>query len=57
MLDEGVVETVEQVDLAMILGAGFPRHRGGITPYLDASGASDRAGGGRFHGERFRQHT
>lgn len=57
MLDEGVVETVEQVDLAMILGAGFPRHRGGITPYLDASGASDRAGGGRFHGERFGQHA
>ncbi len=53
MLDEGVVEHPEQVDLAMILGAGFPRHRGGITPYLDAVGASQRTVGRTFHGERF----
>ncbi|MEE1650536.1 3-hydroxyacyl-CoA dehydrogenase NAD-binding domain-containing protein [Brachybacterium sp. J144] len=53
MLEEGVAERPEQIDLALILGAGFPRHRGGITPYLDASGASRRAAGGSFHGERF----
>ncbi|WP_114856138.1 3-hydroxyacyl-CoA dehydrogenase NAD-binding domain-containing protein [Brachybacterium sp. YJGR34] len=53
MLETGVVERPEQVDLALILGAGFPRHRGGITPYLDASGAAQRAGGRSFHGERF----
>ncbi|MBB5833171.1 3-hydroxyacyl-CoA dehydrogenase NAD-binding domain-containing protein [Brachybacterium aquaticum] len=53
MLEAGVVEQPEQVDLAMILGAGFPRHRGGITPYLDASGASERTTGAAFHGERF----
>lgn len=53
MLDEGVVERVQDVDLALILGAGFPRHRGGITPYLDASGASERAAGRTFHGDRF----
>ena len=53
MLEAGVVEQPEQVDLALILGAGFPRHRGGITPYLDASGASERTTGSAFHGERF----
>jgi 3-hydroxyacyl-CoA dehydrogenase/enoyl-CoA hydratase/carnithine racemase len=53
MLEAGVVERPEQVDLALILGAGFPRHRGGITPYLDASGASERTTASAFHGERF----
>ena len=53
MLEEGVVEQPEQVDLALILGAGFPRHRGGVTPYLDASGASQRVLGRTFHGELF----
>ncbi|GAA1489728.1 3-hydroxyacyl-CoA dehydrogenase NAD-binding domain-containing protein [Brachybacterium sacelli] len=53
MLDDGVVERPEQIDLALILGAGFPRHRGGITPYLDASGAAEKAAGRTFHGELF----
>lgn len=53
MLETGVVQRPEQVDLALILGAGFPRHRGGVTPYLDASGASQRAVGRTFHGELF----
>src|SRR5699024_3893416 len=53
MLDARVVERPEQVDLALILGAGFPRHRGGVTPYLDSSGASQRAAGRTFHGEMF----
>jgi 3-hydroxyacyl-CoA dehydrogenase/enoyl-CoA hydratase/carnithine racemase len=53
MLEAGVVEQPEQVDLALILGAGFPRHRGGITPYLDASGAAERTTGSAFHGEQF----
>ncbi|WP_394213949.1 3-hydroxyacyl-CoA dehydrogenase NAD-binding domain-containing protein [Brachybacterium vulturis] len=53
MLESGVVERPEQVDLALILGAGFPRHRGGVTPYLDASGASQRVNGRTFHGEMF----
>ncbi|MDN5820480.1 MAG: 3-hydroxyacyl-CoA dehydrogenase NAD-binding domain-containing protein [Brachybacterium sp.] len=53
MLESGVVERPEQVDLALILGAGFPRHRGGVTPYLDSSGASQRAAGRTFHGEMF----
>ncbi|MDO5662893.1 MAG: 3-hydroxyacyl-CoA dehydrogenase NAD-binding domain-containing protein [Brachybacterium sp.] len=53
MLDEGVVERPEQIDLALMLGAGFPRHRGGITPYLDQTGAAERAADRRFHGEVF----
>lgn len=53
MLEEKVVKDVSQIDLALILGAGFPRHRGGITPYLDATGASERVLGTPFHGNRF----
>jgi 3-hydroxyacyl-CoA dehydrogenase/enoyl-CoA hydratase/carnithine racemase len=38
MLDEGVVAAPEDIDLCMILGAGWPFHLGGITPYLDRTG-------------------
>ncbi|GAA2196791.1 3-hydroxyacyl-CoA dehydrogenase NAD-binding domain-containing protein [Sinomonas flava] len=49
MLAEGVVAGPEDVDLCMILGAGWPMHLGGITPYLDRVGASERINGKRFH--------
>jgi 3-hydroxyacyl-CoA dehydrogenase len=49
MLDEGVVAAPEDVDLCMILGAGWPFHLGGITPYLDRTGASVRVTGQPFH--------
>jgi 3-hydroxyacyl-CoA dehydrogenase len=48
MLDEGVVAQPQDIDLCMILGAGWPFHLGGITPYLDRTGASERATGRRF---------
>lgn len=48
LLDEGVVASAQDVDLCMILGAGWPMHRGGITPYLDQVGASERVNGRRF---------
>ncbi|MDQ0732485.1 3-hydroxyacyl-CoA dehydrogenase NAD-binding domain-containing protein [Arthrobacter sp. B1I2] len=48
MLDEGVVAGPEDVDLCMILGAGWPMFLGGITPYLDRVGASVRVNGKRF---------
>jgi len=48
MLDEGVVAEPQDIDLCMLLGAGWPFHLGGITPYLDRTGVSERAGGGRF---------
>ncbi|MEV1169016.1 3-hydroxyacyl-CoA dehydrogenase NAD-binding domain-containing protein [Nonomuraea sp. NPDC049784] len=38
MLDEGVVAAPQDIDLCMILGAGWPFHLGGITPYLDRTG-------------------
>ncbi|WP_417219085.1 3-hydroxyacyl-CoA dehydrogenase NAD-binding domain-containing protein [Arthrobacter sp.] len=49
MLDEGVVAGPEDIDLCMILGAGWPMHLGGITPYLDRVGASERVRGAKFH--------
>jgi 3-hydroxyacyl-CoA dehydrogenase/enoyl-CoA hydratase/carnithine racemase len=48
MLDERVVADVRDVDLAMLLGAGWPFHLGGITPYLDREGVSERVTGERF---------
>jgi hypothetical protein len=33
----------------MILGAGWPFLMGGITPYLDRTGASEAARGSTFH--------
>ncbi len=49
MLDEAVVAAPEDVDLCMILGAGWPFHLGGITPYLDRSGIAEKVTGTRFH--------
>lgn len=40
LLADGVVPGPDQVDLAMILGAGWPGHLGGITPYLARRGVS-----------------
>jgi 3-hydroxyacyl-CoA dehydrogenase/enoyl-CoA hydratase/carnithine racemase len=48
MLDEGVVAGPEDVDLCMILGAGWPFHLGGITPYLDRTGIAEKITGTRF---------
>ncbi|MDP9694543.1 UNVERIFIED_ORG: 3-hydroxyacyl-CoA dehydrogenase/enoyl-CoA hydratase/carnithine racemase [Arthrobacter globiformis] len=48
MLEEGVVAGPEDIDLCMVLGAGWPMFLGGITPYLDRVGASERVNGRRF---------
>jgi 3-hydroxyacyl-CoA dehydrogenase/enoyl-CoA hydratase/carnithine racemase len=48
MLHEQVVEDVRDIDLAMLLGAGWPFHLGGVTPYLDREGVSERVTGHRF---------
>jgi 3-hydroxyacyl-CoA dehydrogenase/enoyl-CoA hydratase/carnithine racemase len=48
MLAEHVVEDVRDIDLAMLLGAGWPFHLGGVTPYLDREGISERVTGHRF---------
>jgi 3-hydroxyacyl-CoA dehydrogenase/enoyl-CoA hydratase/carnithine racemase len=54
MLDGGVVEAAEDIDLCMILGAGWPFQMGGVTPFLDRVGASERVFGGTFHDPRIR---
>jgi 3-hydroxyacyl-CoA dehydrogenase/enoyl-CoA hydratase/carnithine racemase len=48
MLDEGVVAEPQDIDLCLILGGGWPFHLGGVTPYLDRTGASERVTGRRF---------
>jgi hypothetical protein len=52
MLDDDVVEAAEDIDLCLILGAGYPFQMGGVTPYLDRAGASERAFGDTFHHPR-----
>ncbi|WP_046469573.1 3-hydroxyacyl-CoA dehydrogenase NAD-binding domain-containing protein [Allosalinactinospora lopnorensis] len=49
MLDEGVVAEPADIDLCLITGAGWPFHLGGITPYLDRSGVSQKVNGTLFH--------
>ena len=49
MLQEGVVAAAEDIDLCLILGAGWPFQMGGATPYLDRVGASERVFGDTFH--------
>jgi 3-hydroxyacyl-CoA dehydrogenase/enoyl-CoA hydratase/carnithine racemase len=49
MLEDNVVAAAEDIDLCMILGAGYPFQMGGVTPYLDRVGASERAFGDTFH--------
>ena len=49
MLADTVVAAAEDIDLCLILGAGYPFQMGGLTPYLDRVGASERVFGGTFH--------
>ncbi len=48
LLAERVVSGPADVDLCLLLGAGFPFHDGGITPYLDRTGVTERVLGRRF---------
>ena len=48
MLDEGVVAAPQDLDLAMITGAGFQFWNGGLTPLLDREGVSEKVTGKRF---------
>lgn len=49
MLDDEVVPEVQDIDLCLILGAGWPFIDGGASPYLDREGASERVFGATFH--------
>jgi len=48
LLDEGVVESAEDVDTCLLLGAGFPFFLGGISKHLDQTGVSERVLGHRL---------
>ena len=48
MLDEGVVGTPMDLDLALITGAGFAFWNGGLTPLLDRTGISQKVNGRTF---------
>jgi 3-hydroxyacyl-CoA dehydrogenase/enoyl-CoA hydratase/carnithine racemase len=48
MLEEGIVAQAQDIDLCLLLGAGWPFHDGGITPYLDRTGFSESVTGHRF---------
>jgi 3-hydroxyacyl-CoA dehydrogenase len=48
MLAEGVVAEAQDIDLCLLLGAGWPFWLGGITPYLDRAGVSERVNGKPF---------
>jgi 3-hydroxyacyl-CoA dehydrogenase/enoyl-CoA hydratase/3-hydroxybutyryl-CoA epimerase len=39
LFDDEIVKTPHEVDLAMIMGTGFPPFRGGLTKYADSLGA------------------
>ncbi len=40
LLEDRVVETADDVDLAMIMGTGFPPFRGGLLKYADSVGSA-----------------
>jgi len=40
-LQEGVAESAADIDLALVLGLGFPRHAGGPLKYADWIGAAE----------------
>ena len=48
MLDDGVVAEPQDIDLCMIMGTGMPFWLGGLTPYLDRTGTSEKVTGRRF---------
>jgi 3-hydroxyacyl-CoA dehydrogenase/enoyl-CoA hydratase/carnithine racemase len=50
MLDEGVVDDPRDLDIAMLLGAGWPSFNGGICHWLDHTGVSERVLGRRLLG-------
>ena len=49
MLDEGVVSAPDDLDLAMITGAGFSFWNGGLTMLLDREGLGEKVSGQKFH--------
>lgn len=40
-LEEGIVETAAEADMAILYGLGFPRFRGGALRYIDTVGVAN----------------
>ena len=40
-IEEGIVESPSELDLAMIMGTGFPAFRGGLLRYADQRGLGE----------------
>lgn len=41
LLEDSIVQKPDEVDLAMIMGTGFPPFRGGLLRYADSIGAKN----------------
>jgi 3-hydroxyacyl-CoA dehydrogenase/enoyl-CoA hydratase/3-hydroxybutyryl-CoA epimerase len=52
-LTDGIVETASDLDLAMIMGTGFPPFRGGLLRYADSLGARHLVDRLRHYEKRF----
>jgi 3-hydroxyacyl-CoA dehydrogenase/enoyl-CoA hydratase/carnithine racemase len=48
MIDEGVVQAPQDIDMSMLLGAGLAFPNGGLLPLLDREGISEQVTGRRF---------
>jgi len=57
-LEEGMIERAEYLDMAMIMGTGFPAFRGGLLRYSDSLGAEEVVSRlkelEKVHGKRFK---
>jgi len=57
-LEEGMIERAEYLDMAMIMGTGFPPFRGGLLRYADSLGAAEVVKRlealEKLHGKRFK---
>ena len=57
-LEEGMIERAEYLDMAMIMGTGFPAFRGGLLRYADSLGAAEVVARlkqlEKTHGKRFK---
>lgn len=58
LIEDKIVETAQEVDLAMIMGTGFPPFRGGLLKYADSIGVdlvvSELEVYATAHGKRFK---
>ena len=59
IIEEGIVDSADTVDIGMIMGTGFPPFRGGLLRYADSLGIDTLVGelkelDGKFSDGRFK---